>query len=240
MKCEDVKKTVEKLLHGTVSDEEMNLIRHHVEKCADCRSCFHNARNIRSALDEQHSGDYEVPRDVFSSFRQRLLKKADFGHKISGFFRIIASIAVVVLFFTSILIYFTKTDDTEKFPPESRVTSFSVDEEQPLTIYLDYMAQRSFEEVTFSISLDENIHFDSEYTEIKARKYHSWKGSLERGSNEIPFTVVMDGSGKQTIRASARIGDSFYEHIIVLSPESGGKIKITRISLPGRKLHETG
>ncbi|MFO7736507.1 MAG: hypothetical protein R6W70_09915 [bacterium] len=240
MRCEYVKKTVEKLLHGAVSDEEMSSIRQHAEKCADCRKHFRTARNIRSALDKQHSGDYEVPRNVLSSFRQRLIKKTDSRQKFSGFFRIIASTVAVVLLLTSLLIYFTKTDDTEKFPPESRVTSFRVDEEQPLTIYLDYLAQRPFEEVTFRISLDENIHFDSEYPEIKSRKHHSWKGSLEMGSNEIPFTIVMDGNRQQTIRASARAGDSFYEHVIVLSPESGGKVKITRISLPVRELHETG
>ena len=90
---------------------------------------------------------------------------------------------------------------------------------KPVTIKLRYNSKSDLENVSFSIDLDEGVSFFSKNSSISSLRSHSWKGSLKKGDNEIPFVVKTSRMGMMKIRTKAQYSDFSFIHEIVLNAD---------------------
>ncbi len=119
----------------------------------------------------------------------------------------------------------SETDTMEK----RIVHTSSVPEGKPVTVTLSYNALEKFEEVDFSIKLEEGLTFHTDNEIIKNLREHNWKGTLEKGENTIPFVVNSSGYGKRKIIVTAKYGNFIhFQEILLESVE--GEIKVTHYS----------
>jgi len=127
---------------------------------------------------------------------------------------VFATAAVFLIVFTFSL---NKTVIEETPGIERRlVYKTTVPEGKPLTVTLSYDASENFTDVEFSIKLEEGISFHSDIEAVKKIREHSWKGSLEKGINTIPFVVRTESEGERKIVVTAKYGRFIHLQEVVL------------------------
>lgn len=162
----------------------------------------------------------EVSAELRLKLRAGLEKVAIAKRRPASHFKMILAVAASVLVvITSMIIAGYNLNDSSvqrKLVYESTVNSG-----KPVTIKLKYNAVDDLENVKFSIDLDEGIAFFTKDTGIQSLKSYSWKGSLKKGENVIPFVVSTSRKGEMKIIAKAEFNDfSFVNEIILEAGES--------------------
>lgn len=131
------------------------------------------------------------------------------------FLRIVfATAAVFIIVFASVLSL--NIDESEDTTERRLVYSLSVPQGRPVTVTLSYDAVEKCSDVKFSIKLDDGIYFHSQNNNIRNLKEHSWKGTLKKGTNNIPFVVGTESLGKKKITVSATYNDFVHLQEVIL------------------------
>lgn len=156
----------------------------------------------------------EVSFEVRNSLRKKLETVSNQKKKRIKYFRTILATAASLVLVLSIILAgygFSTNSVDRKLVFESTVPSG-----KPLTIKLKYDASGDFENVKFSIDLDDGVSFFTKNSEIKNKRSHIWEGSLKKGQNIIPFVVSTEKTGKMKIKAKAEYNNFSHLQEIVL------------------------
>jgi len=133
---------------------------------------------------------------------------------LTAFFKFVsAAAAAVAIIFAIVLLVSPPDENVEK------ISESTVAKGDPVTINLVYDAAGDFENVRFSIELDEGISFLSANEKIRNTRTRQWTGNLKKGKNSIPFVVKTEHDGRMTITTSAEYGSYSHRHKIVLDAQ---------------------
>ncbi len=157
-----------------------------------------------------------VPDRLKMELHDKLLRAAELKkrkHKVNTFLKYLSAIAATILI---ILVYGLRIDTLDDSVERRLVHQSSVPRGKPVTVTLMYDAVDDFDDVYFNIKLDPGIYFYSDIEDVKSAREHSWKGSLEKGANKIPFVVDQTELGKRKILVSATYGNFVHFQEIVL------------------------
>lgn len=171
----------------------------------------------------------EISTELRLKLRGRL-EKAAVGKRrsVTNFRTILAVAASVLVVVTSIIIAGYNNDGDavqRRLVYESTVRSG-----KPVTIKLKYNAVDDFENVKFSVVLDNGVSFFSQDSEINSKRSHEWKGSLKKGENVIPFVISTSHTGQMKIVAKAEYNDFSHLQEIILDAKEGS-ISVSMFSL---------
>jgi hypothetical protein len=170
-------------------------------------------------LDKVRSDHNEgVSSELRSKLHSRFLESAEIKtkeEKKALVFKVVFAAAAVFLIVFAFSLNNTAIEETPGI--ERRlVYSTTVPQGKPLTVTLSYDASESFKNVEFSIKLEEGVSFHSDIEAVKKLREHSWKGSLEKGVNNIPFVVRTESEGKRKITVTAKYGSFIHLQEVVL------------------------
>lgn len=188
-----------------------------------------------------------IPQDFDSTLRRKLLAASNtaqdkkfsiFDMIIKPYFYMPATVAVA-LFFT--IMYVTGGREIQKqdnnFEEPVLLSSAEVESGKPVTIEIEYEAARDINSVEVAIVIDEGISFYSKNSDISSKKTLTWKGSLAKGKNLIPFVVAVQKNGAWDINTKADFEGYSHLHKVRLTADEK-KIVVAYYRLSSVKLND--
>lgn len=164
------------------------------------------------------SEEIGVTPELRLKLNEKLKKVSAEKRNSTGNLKIILAFAASVLVVISGMIIISY-DSNDKSIHRTLVHESTVGSQKPVTIKLRYNSKEDLENVAFSIDLDEGVAFFSKDPSISELRSHTWKGSLKKGENEIPFVVKTSRNGIMKIKTEAKYSDFSFTHEIVLDAQ---------------------
>ncbi len=169
------------------------------------------AELLQSAKAQDNGVTPELRLRLSAKLAKAAVQKRSSTRNLRTVFAIAASVLVVIS--SMIIMGYDPSDNSVQ---RTLVHESTVGSGKPVTIKLKYNSKSDLENVDFSIDLDEGVAFFSQDPSISALRSHSWKGTLKKGENEIPFVVKTSRKGVMKIRTKAQYSDFSFMHEIVL------------------------
>jgi hypothetical protein len=234
MKCGVCEKRLSAWLAGELSGDEEAAVRAHLD---GCRSCAHLFEEQRATLALLHRmGGEELPADFGASLHARLVaagppprgsRLSTLAERLFGLGRPLAFAAAGALAVALVVgVRVGPRRHAASSPPEEAVAAgpvepvFRVPQAKFAVVRIDFVAEQAVDDVDFTISLPEGLHFVSDGQRLAEREVR-WHGRLEKGSNSIPIVIGGERAGRYTVAASAVGSDVDAKQKVMLEVISG-------------------
>lgn len=169
------------------------------------------AELLQSAKTQDQGVTPELRLRLSAKLAKAAARKRSSSRNLRTALAVAASVLVVIS--AMIIMSYESSDNSVQ---RTLVHESTVGSGKPVTIKLKYNSKSDLENVDFSIDLDDGVAFFSKDPSISALRSHSWKGTLKKGDNEIPFVVKTHRKGLMKIRTKAQYSDFSFTHEIVL------------------------
>jgi hypothetical protein len=110
--------------------------------------------------------------------------------------------------------------EAPKPAPGPVAPTFKVPAARLAVVKIDFVADEPVEEVEFAVALPEGLSFVSGGQELPEREFR-WRGTLDKGSNEIPVAVRGARAGQYRIDARVAGGGVEATHQVLLEVTEG-------------------
>jgi len=231
--CKRVKSLIETSLNEAIKPSLQKEINAHVEQCNECAKYFKQMSGLQTLLSEQSAKENICPADIEQSLHLKLVSNA---HKIRKKERVILGVKIVSVFsavaaLLLIFVFSPKTwfieNDDQISEPYLKIVKSEISKNNPVKITLEYISDELAENSEFSIKMKSGVHFFTKYKPLKDKKIHSWKDTLKKGVNKIPFMVKVDKKGIHKIETVAIANGKKYPLTVILETKDNGEILIT-------------
>jgi len=189
-----------------------------------------NAAGIIKDLFSSYSYEFDDPEgDAFNDALFIKLQKAEAEKlkksRYSGFMKLVPVFFAFAIVIVGIL-YISLPETTEG----ELVSSTSTELDKPLRIVLEYESARDINDVSVFFDLDRGVRFFSEDENFVKMGSYTWRGSLKKGINRIPFIVSIVEKGKWNIVTEAVFEGYRHRHRIEFS-SSDNSVKVAMYKL---------
>jgi len=227
MTCDDVRAVLPELAGGELSGVDADGAREHVRGCASCGAQLVELEATVALA--RKAGAATVPEGFGLELHHRLvqagpppstwlmrLRRAIAERPLWTSLGAAAAAAALAVIVTHRLqrpvapVQIAATPAPVEVPAIARVPSAKV-----ALVKIDFVAERSVDEVQFEIMLPDGLRFFSHGHELAERTFR-WKGRLESGSNPLPIAVKGPRPGRYRVIAHA-VGDELdVTHEVIL------------------------
>lgn len=235
-KCREIRVLIEKKMSEPLNVIDEKTLSDHILQCSECDKYYKQTISISGSLHSFAKNKPSLPDEFFADvsrkIEQRKIKKAAFAFFPQ--FRPVFAAFVFVLILSG-LYFFAGTEKSKTEEQPEIIAKTEVESGEPVSISLNYDALDDVDDVTFTISLGDNVSFHSGNKTIANLHKHVWKGSLKKGVNTIPFVVNAAKMGTWQIDTQADFEGYSYKHRIMLTVGEE-KTEIVYLKLPDEKL----
>jgi len=232
--CEKTEKLIDRWSVGEISKEEFSLVDKHMKECKSCKLYFEKAEALQKSFSAYKPEENSCPNYVLDNLADEIEKRAKPERALffmSG--RSLASVAAACFVVVALITIYYSAEWKKEYDPVVIARS-EVPRNRPVSITVEYNAARDIKDAYFTIDLDSGLRFSSENRDIRSLKTHSWRGSLKKGLNKIPFVVDVKKNGVWNINTRADFEGYSHAHRIVLTAENE-KVVIAYLMLPDTK-----
>jgi len=238
-KCFEIREAIDSFLKNETNLDELSGFREHIDSCTECKISFDNAMGMNYLFNKINDSDDIFPESDRLNLHTRLVQAAETKKNTHSFLSTLFSpfkIAAITFFAAVIVVlFFIINIDEDAGLHGTMISETEMDAGESITVRLKYNAAEEIKDAVFTIELDKELAFDSSYEKVRALKKHSWKGSLKKGENDIPFMVKVKKPGEWIIHTTADYEGYRHLHKIVLKSKKG-KVKITYFLLGKKRL----
>jgi anti-sigma factor RsiW len=229
MTCVDVEKILPEVAGGEISGAQAEAAEAHLQGCAACAQLYAQLEATVSLARKAQAA--EVPEGFEAELHERLMQAgAPEVTWLQRLRRAIAERPLTTTFAAAGLAAALAVALTHRAPlttgpatapvqiaaapvetaPIARVPSAKV-----ALVKIDFVAERSVDDVQFEIMLPDGLRFFSRGHELAERTFR-WKGKLDSGSNPLPIAVKGAHPGRYRVVAHAVGEDLDVTHEVIL------------------------
>ncbi len=231
--CSGYQELIVGWLNGLLDDAGEKRLQEHCASCPACAEELAVARSLKKNAADLRTRPVPVPSSFDEALHLKLVtaqqQRTEGPKRFSLFARPVFAgfMALFVVVFAATLYLAKDTADPDE---GTLISQAEVAAGGPVTIELEYEADRDIAAVTVTIELESGISFYSSRPDISSRKTLSWSGPLKKGKNAVPFAVTVAQKGVWRIATTAEYEGLRHRHRVILSAD-GYKVVIAQYRL---------
>lgn len=235
-KCKEIRSLIEKKMSEPLNMIDDKMLSDHVKQCSGCDKYYKKTISLSGSLRSFAKNKPSLPDEFFADVSLKINQRKSRKNAFTFFPQFRPAFAVFLFIFVMSGIYFfTGMEKSEKEEQPEIIAKTEVESGEPVSISLNYDALDDVDDVTFTISLGENISFHSSNKTIANLQKHVWKGNLKKGINTIPFVVNASKMGTWQVDTRADFEGLSYKHRIMITVGKE-KTEVVYLKFPDEKL----